>query len=151
MTEDYDCCNMFHRDNNGSFWFQIMSSESDRLDFHGWGEEEPNSGSRSPSQSHLSSQTQSPQPGCSNESSRPRSRSPSRSESHQSLPQSQSDDEGSKEEVIWFPAKKVLTSVSSAVWNFFQLKGTKVKGPNKNWVFCKLCPIRTLLELMSNI
>ena len=58
-----------------------------------------------------------------------------------SLPESQaqSDSEGSEgeEEDIWFPAKKVLQKSTSIVWNFFQFKGTKEKGPNKTRVFCR--------------
>ena len=48
-------------------------------------------------------------------------------------------DEANNNEIETFEAKVVLKGKRSTVWEYFIFKGSKVKGPNKKKVFCKLC------------
>ena len=47
--------------------------------------------------------------------------------------------EGNNNAVESFEATLVLKGKRSSVWEHFIFKGSKVKGPNKKKVFCKLC------------
>ena len=47
--------------------------------------------------------------------------------------------EGSGADVMWFEPGVVLKDVKSSVWGFFKFKGTQVKGPNKEKVYCTIC------------
>ena len=47
-------------------------------------------------------------------------------------------DEANNNAVESFEAKLVIKG-RSKVWDYFIFKGSKVKGPNKKKVFCKLC------------
>jgi hypothetical protein len=46
----------------------------------------------------------------------------------------------SQQEFETFQPKAVLENVKSVVWQFFIFRGAKGKGPDKNRVYCRLCP-----------
>ena len=46
---------------------------------------------------------------------------------------------GSGADVMWFEPGVVLKDVKSSVWGVFKFKGTQIKGPNKEKVYCTIC------------
>jgi hypothetical protein len=46
----------------------------------------------------------------------------------------------SQQEFETFQPKAVLENVKSVVWQFLTFRGAKGKGPDKNRVYCRLCP-----------
>ena len=50
-----------------------------------------------------------------------------------------SDDEANNNAMEAFEANLVIKGKRSVVWEYFNFKGSKQKGPNKKRVFCKIC------------
>ena len=50
-----------------------------------------------------------------------------------------SDDEANNNTTEAFKVNLVIKGKRSVVWEYFNFKGTKQKGPNKNRVYCKIC------------